>query len=172
MRNFLFASLYSLYLFDSRNVNRINIRLMACAALAVFLCGCGGEPARLRLEKARIIVGGRKVSVEIAARPNEQARGLMFRRSLGEDEGMLFVYDSPRLMSFWMKNTRIPLSIAFIDGGGTIVRIETMTPYDTVSRHNSKVPVRYALEMNRGWFDKNGVGVGDKVDINEITNNQ
>jgi uncharacterized membrane protein (UPF0127 family) len=89
----------------------------------------------------------------------------MFRRSLGESEGMLFMYDSPRMMSFWMKNTRIPLSIAFLDREGIIVNIEQMRPYDDSVRYRSAAPAQYALEMNRGWFERNGVGVGDRVEI-------
>ena len=133
--------------------------------LCLLLFSCSDEPMRLELEKARISVGRKKVTVELAREPGEQERGLMFRRSLGEDDGMLFIYDSPRIMSFWMKNTRIPLSIAFIDEKGRIVQIEKMSPYDTTSRYSSGSPVRYALEMNQGWFERNGVGVGDAVKI-------
>jgi uncharacterized membrane protein (UPF0127 family) len=93
----------------------------------------------------------------------------MYRRSLGENEGMLFIYDSPRMLSFWMKNTRIPLSVAFLDGSGKIVQIEHMRPYDSITRHSSSRPVQYALEMNRGWFERNGVGVGDVVGIPRLT---
>lgn len=149
---------------------RDKIAATSVAALCLALFSCGDEPARLTLEKAKISVGGKEITVELARRPEEQARGLMYRRKLGENDGMLFAYDSPRVMSFWMKNTRIPLSIAFIDGAGTIIQIEKMRPFDNVSRHVSRGPAQYALEMNQGWFEKNGVKVGDKVEIpNRLT---
>ena len=138
--------------------------ILSCA-LILALVSCSNEPPRLKLEKARLRVKGKAINAELAREPEEQARGLMYRRSLGENEGMLFVYDAPRMVSFWMKNTRIPLSIAFMEGNGRIVHIEQMQPYDSVTLHPSPQPVQYALEMNQGWFEKNGVGVGDRVEI-------
>ncbi|MCX6356903.1 MAG: DUF192 domain-containing protein [Candidatus Aureabacteria bacterium] len=135
------------------------------AVLALCISSCSRDPAPLSLARAAIRVGDRVVSVELARRPGEQDRGLMFRKRLREDEGMLFIYDSPRVMSFWMKNTRIPLSIAFVDAGGKIVHIEDMHPYDSETRHVCPVPAQYALEMNQGWFQRNGVGVGQKMEI-------
>ena len=138
--------------------------ILSCA-LILALVSCSNEPPRLKLEKARLRVKGKAINAELAREPEEQARGLMYRRSLGENEGMLFVYDAPRMVSFWMKNTRIPLSIAFMDGSGRIVHIEQMQPYDCVTPHPSPQPVQYALEMNQGWFEKSGVGVGDIIEI-------
>lgn len=138
--------------------------ILSCA-LILALVSCSDEPARLKLEKAMLRVKGKAINAELAREPQEQARGLMYRRSLGENEGMLFVYDAPRMVSFWMKNTRIPLSIAFMDGRGRIVQIEQMQPYDCLTPHPSLQPVQYALEMNQGWFEKNGVGVGDIIEI-------
>ncbi len=129
------------------------------------ILSCSREPERFDLESVAILVNGKTIVVELARDTDEQSRGLMFRRSLGENEGMLFVYDSPRMLSFWMKNTRLPLSIAFIDKAGRIVQIEEMKPYDTITRHRSSVPVQYALEMNRGWFKKKGIKIGDTVEI-------
>ncbi len=129
------------------------------------ILSCSREPERFDLESVAILVNGKTIVVELASDTDEQSRGLMFRRSLGENEGMLFVYDSPRMLSFWMKNTRLPLSIAFIDKAGRIVQIEEMKPYDTITRHRSSVPVQYALEMNRGWFKKKGIKIGDTVEI-------
>ncbi len=138
--------------------------VLSCA-LILFLASCSDEPPRLRLERAKLNVKGRVISAELAGKPEEQARGLMYRRCLGENEGMLFVYDSPRMLSFWMKNTRIPLSIAFIERNGRIAHIERMEAYDSVTLHRSPQPVQYALEMNEGWFERNGVGVGDIMKI-------
>ena len=138
--------------------------ILSCA-LILALVSCSDEPPRLRLEKARLRAKGKTIIAELARKPEEQARGLMYRRSLGGSEGMLFVYNSPVMVSFWMKNTRIPLSIAFMDGSGRIIHIEQMQPYDPVTRHPSPQPFQYALEMNQGWFERNGVGVGDIVEI-------
>ena len=94
--------------------------------------------------------------------PERQARGLMSRQSLGEREGMLFVYKEDRRMSFWMKNTSIPLSIAFISGQGKIIQIEKLKPLDPATVR-SKISVRYALEILQGTFDRIGVREGNTV---------
>lgn len=138
--------------------------VLSCA-LVLALASCSDEPPPFKLEKANLLVKGKTILAECARGPEEQARGLMYRRSLGENEGMLFIYDSPRMLGFWMKNTRIPLSIAYLDGNGKIVQIERMQPYDCATLHSSSQPVRYAIEMNEGWFERNGVGVGDVIEI-------
>ncbi len=104
------------------------------------------------------------VRVEVADTPQESQRGLMNRTTLEQDAGMLFVYDQERLRSFWMKNTLIPLSIAYIDAEGRIVDIQDMQPLDETP-HPSAEPARYALEVNQGFFDERGVMVGDMVDL-------
>lgn len=109
-----------------------------------------------------IRVGGIPVRVEIADEEEERQRGLMHRDSLGADEGMLFVYPEQRTLSFWMRNTRIPLSIAFADRRGVIVDIQQMDP-NTEELHRSRSPAMYALEMNRGWFREHGVTEGDRI---------
>jgi len=87
----------------------------------------------------------------------------MFRPRLAPDSGMLFVFEEDDVRRFWMKNTFIPLSIAFIDRAGVIANILEMTPHDTTTPYRSARPVRYALEMNSGWFLSRGVGPGDTV---------
>jgi len=87
----------------------------------------------------------------------------MFRRSLPEDEGMLFVFEEPQMLEFWMKNTYVPLDIAFIASDGRILNIEAMKPLDDGPRYRSKGSARYAVEANRGWFDRHGVKPGDQV---------
>ena len=112
--------------------------------------------------------GGKEVEVrvEIADGLFEQQRGLMHRTSLGEDRGMLFVYRREQPLSFWMKNTRIPLSIAYIDSKGRITDILDMKPLDDKPPHYvSSEPVRYALEVNQGFFEERGVRVGDHADL-------
>jgi uncharacterized membrane protein (UPF0127 family) len=114
--------------------------------------------------------GGEKVEVRVEIADNlvEQAKGLMYRTALGENRGMLFVYPVERELSYWMKNTLIPLSIAYIDSGGRIVDILDMKPLDDKPPHYvSSEPVQYALEVNRGFFEKRGVKEGDRVDLPE-----
>ena len=124
------------------------------------LCSCGTPRSAAGLLVAPIQLGDKSIKAEIASSPAELSRGLMYRRELDWNKGMLFVYPEERILSFWMKNTFIPLSIAFIDRDGTITHIARMKPQDLTS-HRSPGPVQYALEMNLGWFEKAGVGVGD-----------
>lgn len=105
-----------------------------------------------------------ELQVEIADEPGERSVGLMFRESMPEDAGMIFLYEEDHLGSFYMKNTFIPLSIAFVDAGGTIVDIQDMEP-ETVETHRPPEPYRNAIETNQGWFERNGIDVGDTVDI-------
>jgi len=107
-------------------------------------------------------VKGRKIIAEVVRTDQEKAKGLMFREQLGRDEGMLFVYGQEEILSFWMKNTRLPLSIAFIDKSGKIVDIQDMEPF-SLQTHTSIRPAMYALEMNQGWFQRNGIGVGEVI---------
>lgn len=109
-------------------------------------------------------VGGVRVQAEVADTDAERRRGLMGRDSLPEDYGMLFVYPEQRILSFWMRNTSIPLDIAFIDRRGTIVDVQTMQP-QSEEMHRSRQPAMYALEMEAGWFEDHAVGVGDRVEF-------
>jgi uncharacterized protein len=120
---------------------------------------CLGED---HLPRAEIEIAAQSVKVEVADDPDERALGLMYRDSLGADAGMLFVYSDEAPRSFWMKNTRIPLSIAFISADGHVVRLADMQPLDRSSVPSGK-PASYALEMNQGWFTAHGVQVGDAV---------
>jgi len=111
---------------------------------------------------ATIDVDGNPVRVEIAADEELRNRGLMHRDSLGRDDGMLFSYPDERRRSFWMKDTRIPLDIAFADTKGKILRIASMKPFVTKPTP-SLFPARYALEMNQGWFEAHAVEPGDHI---------
>jgi len=119
-----------------------------------------GQP----IKRAQIQVGGLPVTVELAETRETQQRGLMGRDSLPDDYGMLFVYDSERTLSFWMRNTKIPLDIAFIDANGVIVGIEQLEPRSEESVL-SKSPAMYALEVKQGWFLENGVTEGAKIEF-------
>ena len=109
-----------------------------------------------------LTIGTHKLVAEVATTPDQMATGLMNRFSLKPDHGMLFVYESPQPLSFWMKNTYIPLSIAFIAPDGRIVNIEDMKP-QSEQTHWSRGPAMYALEMKKGWFAERGIGPGAVV---------
>jgi uncharacterized membrane protein (UPF0127 family) len=109
-----------------------------------------------------LILGGTEVSAEVADSPQERALGLMGRVSLQPDAGMLFVYPDEAVRSFWMKNTPLPLSIAYISQGGRIVHIASMQPLSE-EPVPSVHPTMYALEMTQGWFAEHGVKVGQPV---------
>jgi uncharacterized membrane protein (UPF0127 family) len=107
-----------------------------------------------------------EVRVEVADDLAEQAKGLMDRTTLGENRGMLFVYPEERVLSFWMKNTLIPLSIAFIDSERRIIDIQDMKPLDDEPPHYvSAEPAQYALEVNQGFFEERDVRVGNRVEL-------
>ena len=113
-------------------------------------------------EPVVLVVGGTRVSVEIADTPQRRAQGLMGRFSLASDAGMLFVYPDEAVRSFWMKNTPLPLSIAYLSKRGQIVHIAAMTPLSE-EPVPSVHPTMYALEMTQGWFKDHGVKVGQSV---------
>ncbi|MCG8468039.1 MAG: DUF192 domain-containing protein [Gemmatimonadetes bacterium] len=125
-----------------------------------------GEPTEAAEpgEQVTIRVSGIEGQVEIADDEAERSRGLMFREKLGENDGMLFIYPRERTLGFWMKNTLIPLDIAYADREGRIVDIQQMEP-QTLETHDSAAPAQYALEMNQGWFEANGVGIGDRIEF-------
>jgi len=112
-----------------------------------------------KLPSATLTIDGHSVSAEIAANDADRQQGLMFRDRLPRDSGMLFVYPETKVRGFWMKDTRIPLSIAFADADGVIVRIADMKPFDE-TRTSSLYPAKYALEMEKGWFAEKGIAKG------------
>ena len=132
--------------------------------LIAFLLSCARhaspEPV---LPTTPLTVDGHKVTAELADTKALRKQGLMERPALLSDHGMLFAYPDERPRSFWMKNTPLPLSIAFIDSQGRIVRMADMTPLDETSVP-SRYPAMYALEMEQGWFLRNGISAGDRVE--------
>lgn len=109
-----------------------------------------------------VVFGSTKLNVEVADTPAKHARGLMDRDSLSTDAGMLFVYPAAEPHEFWMKDTLIPLSIAFLDDSGKIINvIDEMVPMDITKRYPSKAPARYAVEANKNWFKNAGIKAGD-----------
>lgn len=120
------------------------------------------SPFSARGENTVLRIGAHTANVEIADTLPRQTLGLMGRTSLCTDCGMLFVFEQPERREFWMKNTLLPLSIAFIDAAGVIINIENMQP-ETIDIHFSQGPALYALEMKQGWFKHKGIAPGDKV---------
>jgi hypothetical protein len=129
--------------------------------LLVVLSACDGE-ADSGLPTETIRLGGEELTVEIAATPEARRQGLMNRESLAADRGMLFVFEDSDYRSFWMKDTSIPLSLAYIDEDGTILEIHELEPFsrEPVGSQNR---VKFALEVNRGTFERLGVGPGDQL---------
>lgn len=120
------------------------------------------EGPQPRLPVVEITAGMYVIQAEVARTMSTQSTGLMYRRSMGVNEGMLFIYDNPQIRCFWMRNTLLPLTIAFIADDGSIVNLKDMQP-ETENSHCAAKPVRYALEMNQGWFEKRGLKPGFKL---------
>jgi uncharacterized membrane protein (UPF0127 family) len=115
------------------------------------------------LPEIGLSVGGHKLVAEVAGNDAQRSTGLMHRRMLPENRGMLFIFPDVAFHSMWMMNTYIPLSVAFLDREGTIINIEDMQP-QTQNTHTAKKPAKYALEMNLGWFSKRGIKPGAKIE--------
>ncbi|MBN2536968.1 DUF192 domain-containing protein [candidate division WOR-3 bacterium] len=150
-------------------------RLTFCVA-ALALAGCpspgrgpgsgdrGRQPGSDQaVETVELVIGEARLGAEVVRTAESRTRGLMFRQALAPDSGMLFVFDSASVQQFWMKNTWIPLDIAFIESSGVITDILQMATLDTVTPYRSSRPVLYALETNQGWFVARGIRPGDTL---------
>ncbi len=168
-------------------MNFFLLKRMACMAAVLSLAGCakgseraaeGGAttaaaPAPARVATAAeakgpeawfpLTVGGRELRVQVVVTQAEQARGLMGRRDLGPDDGMVFVYPFPQQMSFWMKNTPTPLDIGFFRADGTLGEVYPMYPFDETPVRSAAADYTLALEVNQGWFAQHGIRPGAKV---------
>ena len=131
-------------------------------ALAALLVAVAAPVAAAELATTTLTIGTHKLTAEVATTPAQRQTGLMNRFSLKPDHGMLFVFEQSEPLSFWMRNTYIALSIAFINVDGTILNIEDMQP-QTDAAHWSKGAALYALEMKKGWFAERGIVAGDRV---------
>ncbi len=138
---------------------RLIIGISVLVVIAIILFGIHLKNEHL----VTIWISETPLQVEIRDTPSGWSRGLMFRKTLPENQGMLFIFEDSDFHSFWMKNTYIPLSIAFISASKEIVQIDTMLPLDTLNLHFPKEPVKYAIEVNQGWFQHHKIKVGDKV---------
>jgi uncharacterized membrane protein (UPF0127 family) len=138
------------------------------AAAARFLAAAGlvfafaAAAADAPLKTATVRVANHPLKVEVAASDPEREKGLMYRKQMGRNDGMLFVFDEPAYHAMWMKNTLIPLSVAFIDRDGVILNILDMEP-QTLDSHQAAGPAVYAIETNKGWYAEHQVKAGDRV---------
>lgn len=133
--------------------------LLPC--LLAWSCWAQTSP-QTELPRVTLSAGMHLIQAQVAQSPEQRAIGLMFRRDMPANEGMLFVFEQPSTQCFWMKNTLLPLTAAFVSDDGTIVNLEDMKPQTTDS-HCSTKPVRFVLEMNQGWFAKKGIKAGTKL---------
>jgi uncharacterized protein len=141
----------------------LTYRLALSALVAFFALPASAQEApQMNLPVVQLQAGMHNIRAQIAATPDQRATGLMHRREMPQHEGMLFVFEQPSAQCFWMKNTLLPLSIAFVADDGTVVNTDEMKP-QTLDSHCSNKPVRYVLEMNQGWFAKRGVKPGTKL---------
>ena len=118
--------------------------------------------------RSMLNINNKPLDVEVASDENSRAYGLMNRSSLPWNSGMLFVHETPEIANYYMKNTNFPLSIAFLDESGKILEIKHMKPRD-LSTTTSSLPIKYALEVNKGWFEENRITAGDYVIGNVLT---
>jgi len=153
-----------LLIFNRIYLSRRRGVLFAICYLLFVICSC---KALDRLEKRELVIEGKGGSVtvmaELALTPAQREQGLMYRKELKDGEGMLFVFQNDQVLSFWMKNTLVPLSIAYISHDGRILEIYDMQPQNLDPVRSSR-SVRYALEVPQGWFSRAGLGPGDRLD--------
>jgi len=137
------------------------LSVLATLAAPPLFAQTPGAPQR-NLPHVKIHAGMYEIDAQVAARPVEREVGLMFRESMPQQEGMLFVFEQPATQCFWMKNTLLPLTAAFVADDGRIVNLVDMAPQTTDS-HCSTEPVRFVLEMNQGWFARKNISSGFRL---------
>ncbi|MEO6005983.1 MAG: DUF192 domain-containing protein [Opitutus sp.] len=148
--------------------------LVLAATLPLAITGCGrtatgsDAPPKTVADFFEIRVGNKPVRMQLAVRQEEMERGLMERRDLGENDGMLFVYDRPQQMSFWMRNTPTPLDIGFFNASGVLEEIYPLHPYDETSVKSRGDQLMFALETNQGWYHRTGTKPGSKLDLTAL----
>ena len=151
------------------------VRFLLCALAGLALLTACGEakkevpPAVKSFEEFfPIKIGDRTVRVQIAALPPETQQGLMFRKELGADDGMLFVFTRPQQLGFYMRNTTIPLDIGYLDAKGVLREVYPLHPLDERSVVSRARDLQFALEVNQGWFKRNGVAPGAQLDLKAV----
>ncbi|MDB5943961.1 MAG: hypothetical protein JWQ13_3527 [Ramlibacter sp.] len=136
--------------------------LFSLLLAALVSCAAFAQEAQMNLPRVKLSVGMHQIDAQLARTNDERATGLMYRKEMPQHEGMLFVFEQPSKQCFWMKNTLLPLSAAFVADDGTVVNVEDMRP-QTLDSHCSLREVRYVLEMNQGWFARKGIKAGAKI---------
>lgn len=131
-------------------------------SLAAALPASAQNMPQMNLQRVEINAGMHRIDAQVAQSPQERQTGLMYRKEMPAHEGMIFVFEQPATQCFWMKNTLLPLTAAFVADDGTIVNLADMKPQSEES-HCSAKPVRYVLEMNQGWFAQKGIKAGSKL---------
>lgn len=131
-------------------------------SLAAALPASAQNQPQMNLQRVEINAGMHRIDAQVAQSPQERQTGLMYRKEMPAHEGMIFVFEQPATQCFWMKNTLLPLTAAFVADDGTIVNLADMKP-QTEDSHCSAKPVRYVLEMNQGWFAQKGIKAGSKL---------
>jgi uncharacterized membrane protein (UPF0127 family) len=137
------------------------MKILTTLLTAVLLMS-GASAQNARFGSSQLSIGMHLIKAEVAAAEAERQQGLMYRQAMAPNAGMVFVFDQAGMQCMWMKNTLLPLSVAFIDVTGKIVNIEDMQP-QTLDNHCSSKPVKYALEMNLGWFKQKNIKPGVAV---------
>ena len=138
------------------------IPALTLLALAAALLPAAAQDAQMNLPRVKLSAGMHQIDAQVAQTSEQRATGLMFRKEMPQHEGMLFAFEQPSVQCFWMKNTLLPLTAAFVADDGTVVNLADMEP-QTLASHCSDKPVRYVLEMNRGWFARKGIKPGMKL---------
>ena len=140
------------------------LRSLAIQLSVIWVCfvAHAQEAPQLGLPRVKLGAGMFQIDTQVALTQDQHTVGLMFRKEMPQHEGMLFVFEQTSQQCFWMKNTVLPLTAAFVADDGTIVNLADMTPL-SLDSHCSKAPVRYVLEMNKGWFAKKGIKPGTKL---------
>ncbi|WP_342132431.1 DUF192 domain-containing protein [Hydrogenophaga sp. OTU3427] len=137
-------------------------RLLLPFVLAAACASHAQDAPQMNLPRVKLGAGMHQIDAQVALTPQQRSIGLMMRKEMPLHEGMLFVFEQPASQCFWMKNTLLPLTAAFVADDGTIVNLADMKPQTTDS-HCSAQPVRYVLEMNQGWFAKRGIAAGSRL---------
>jgi uncharacterized membrane protein (UPF0127 family) len=159
-----------------KNANPVSRLALVGLTLLLAVTACSRDhasaapaaPAKTVVDFFPIKVGDRVVRMQLAVRDGEMQRGLMERRDLGREDGMIFIYERPRQLSFWMRNTPTPLDIGFFDAAGELKEVYPMYPFDETSVPSRSGEIQYALEMNQGWYRESQVKPGAKLDLKAL----
>ena len=160
-----------------KNANLVSrwLAVAACAFLVLDVTGCAKDGSETATNSPKTVadyfpikVGDKTVRMQLAVLMPEMQRGLMERRDLGRDDGMLFVYEKPQPMNFWMRNTPTPLDVGFFNPNGVLEEIYPMHPFDENNVNSRSRDLQFALEVNQGWFRENGVRPGAQLDLKAL----